>query len=185
MRYFSTEIKDLWICQPDVFEDGRGHFYEAFNRADFHKNTGLDVDFVQQNQSKSAYGTLRGMHLQMGESSQAKLIRVIQGEVLDAVVDMRRDSPTFGKSYTVLLTAENRTQLFVPRYFAHGFLVLKPETVFVYSCDNYYNKSADITLNYKDPVAKIEWPEIEGDHILSEKDTLGLEFNAVIERMYA
>jgi len=184
MRYFTTKIKDLWICQPDVFEDDRGHFFEVFNKADFMKNTGLEVDFIQHNQSMSAYGTLRGMHLQMGESSQAKLIRVIKGEVLDAVVDLRKDSPTFGQAYTVLLSAENRSQLFIPRNFAHGFLVLQPDTIFTYSCDNYYEKSAEITLNYKDQHANIDWPKMEGDYILSEKDKHGLDFKTVIDKMY-
>ncbi|MGB3774903.1 MAG: dTDP-4-dehydrorhamnose 3,5-epimerase [Leeuwenhoekiella sp.] len=184
MKYIDTGIQDLWICEPDIFKDGRGHFFEAFNKKDFKSNTGLEVDFVQQNQSKSAYGTLRGMHLQKGKDSQAKLLRVIEGEVLDAVVDLRKDSPTFGKSYTVILSAENNRQLFVPRNFAHGFLVLKPETAFVYSCDSYYQKSAELTLHYQDKKAAIEWPQIDGDQILSEKDNEGLDFEEVIAQMY-
>ena len=153
-------------------------------RNDFVEKTGMKVDFVQENQSKSAYGSLRGMHMQKGDHSQAKLLRVLQGEVFDAVVDLRKDSPTFGKSYTVLLSAENNLQLFVPRNFAHGFLVLQPETTFVYNCDNYYQKDAEVTLHYKDDKSGIDWPIIEGDHILSEKDKQGLSFEAVIANLY-
>lgn len=183
MKYIKTGITDLWLCEPDIYDDGRGYFFEAFNKKDFVQKTGINIDFVQQNQSKSTYGTLRGMHLQKGKASQAKLLRVLQGEVLDAVVDLRQDSPTFGQSYTVLLSAENKKQLFVPRNFAHGFLVLKPETIFVYSCDNYYNKSAEVTLHYRDEASAIKWPKVEGNYILSEKDEQGLDFKSVIRNI--
>lgn len=184
MKYIETGIVDLWLCEAEMYEDDRGYFFEAFNKKNFTENTGLTVDFIQQNQSKSAYGTLRGMHLQKGDSSQAKLMRVIQGEVLDVVVDLRKDSPTFGQHYTVLLSGENKRQLFVPRHFAHGFLVLQPETTFIYSCDNYYDKSAEVTLHYKDEKADIDWPEIKDDYILSAKDAQGLDFETVVERLY-
>jgi len=184
MKYIETGIADLWLCEAEMYEDDRGYFFEAFNRKNFAENTGLKLDFVQQNQSRSVYGTLRGMHLQKGDSGQAKLLRVIQGEVLDAVVDLRKDSPTFGQHYTVLLSGENKRQLFVPRYFAHGFLVLQPETTFIYSCDNYYDSSAEVTLHYKDVKAAIDWPAVNDDYILSTKDTQGLDFETVVERLY-
>ena len=184
MNYIETGIADLWLCEAEIYEDDRGYFFEAFNKKDFAENTGLTVDFVQQNQSKSAYGTLRGLHLQKGDSSQAKFMRVIQGEVLDVVVDLRKDSATFGHHYKVLLSAENNRQLFVPRHFAHGFLVLQPDTTFTYSCDTYYDKTAEVTLNYKDPQIAIDWPAIAGDYILSAKDEQGLDFKTVVEKLY-
>lgn len=184
MKYIETGIADLWLCEAEMYEDDRGYFFEAFNRKDFAENTGLTVDFVQQNQSRSAYGTLRGMHLQKGVSGQAKLLRVIQGEVLDVVVDLRKDSATFGQHYTVLLSRENNRQLFVPRHFAHGFLVLQPETTLIYSCDNYYDKAAEVTLHYKDAKTAIDWPAVRGDYILSKKDAQGLDFKTVVERLY-
>lgn len=184
MKYIETGIADLWLCEADVHEDERGYFFEAFNKRNFTENTGLDIDFVQQNQSRSSYGTLRGMHLQKGIFSQAKLLRIIQGKVLDVVVDLRKGSRTFGQHYSVMISAENSRQLFVPRHFAHGFLVLQPETVLIYSCDNYYDQSAEVTLHYKDVKAAIDWPAVTGDYILSEKDKQGLDFETAIEKMY-
>lgn len=184
MKYTETGIADLWLCEADRHEDDRGYFFEVFNKKDFAENTGLKVDFVQQNQSKSAYGTLRGMHLQEGVFSQAKLLHVIEGEVLDVVVDLRKGSSTFGQYYTVLLSGKNNRQLFVPRHFAHGFLVLQPETTIIYSCDNYYKKSAEVTLHYKDAKVAIDWPVVSGDYILSAKDKLGLDFETIVEKLY-
>ena len=183
MTFKETGFKDLWLCEPNVFKDDRGYFFEAFNKEDFRKKTGLDVDFVQQNQSCSTRGVLRGMHLQKGEYAQAKLIRVIQGRVLDAVVDLRKDSETFGQSYTVELSGENNRQLFVPRGFAHGFLVLSPEVLFVYSCDNFYAKGQELTLKYDDALAAVQWPLSQSEYILSEKDKKGLDFDSVIEAL--
>lgn len=184
MKYEDTGIPDLWLCTPDVYTDERGYFFEAFSKKDFQQHTGLTLDLVQQNQSKSAYGTLRGLHLQKGEYSQAKLMRVLQGKVLDVVVDLRKDSPTFGQHYSVILCEENQKQLFVPRGFAHGFLVMQADTVFVYSCDNYYHKNSELSLYYNDPKIDLEWPRVEGGHILSEKDREGLSFDAIIREMY-
>ncbi len=184
MIFKKTGFKDLWLCKPQVYQDGRGYFFEAFNKQEFKEGTGLDVDFVQHNQSRSSHGVLRGLHLQKGNYAQAKLIRVIRGRVLDAVTDLRRESETFGQSYTVELSAENNIQLFVPRGFAHGFLVLSPETLFVYSCDNYYDSAHELTLKHDDTRAAIPWPMSEGKYTLSEKDKQGLDFNTLIDILY-
>ncbi|MCB0540112.1 MAG: dTDP-4-dehydrorhamnose 3,5-epimerase, partial [Bacteroidetes bacterium] len=136
MKFIETPIKDLWIIEPTVFEDSRGYFFESFNKRTFKKGTGLNIDFVQDNQSKSEYGVLRGMHWQEGEHAQAKLVSVLEGAVQDIAVDLRPNSPTYGQYYSIILSAENKTQFFVPRGFAHGFLVLSETAVFSYKCDN-------------------------------------------------
>ena len=135
MEYIATELQGAFIIEPKVINDDRGYFFEAWKKEEFEKHVGK-VDFIQDNESKSSYGVLRGLHYQKGDSSQAKLVRVVKGKVLDVAVDMRRSSPTFGKYVAVELSEENKRQLFVPRGFAHGFLVLSPEAIFNYKVDN-------------------------------------------------
>ncbi len=170
MQVEATKLKDCYIIHDTVFEDSRGYFFESFNQQTFAKLTGLDVHFVQDNQSKSSKGVLRGLHFQKGEHAQAKLVRVLQGRVLDVVVDIRRDSPTFGQHVAIELTAENRLQFFVPRGFAHGFIVLEDHTVFFYKCDNFYNKTSEGGLMFNDTDLGIDWVLKGEEFILSEKD---------------
>lgn len=141
MNYIQTEIDGVWLIEPKVFSDSRGYFMESFKKEEFEKHIGK-VDFIQDNESKSSFGVLRGLHYQTGEYSQAKLVRVIKGEVLDVAVDLRQSSSTFGKYVSVLLTEDNKRQFFIPRGFAHGFLVLSEEVIFTYKVDNIYNPQA-------------------------------------------
>ncbi len=170
MKVEATQLKDCYIIHDTVFEDSRGYFFESFNQQTFEKFTGLNVSFVQDNQSKSSKGVLRGLHFQQGEHAQAKLVRVLQGKVLDVAVDIRPGSPTFGQHIAVELTAENRLQFFVPRGFAHGFIVLEDDTVFFYKCDNFYNKASEGGLMYNDADLNIDWILKEEELILSDKD---------------
>ena len=152
------------------FGDDRGYFFESFNQKLFAEKTGLDIHFVQDNQSKSDRGVLRGLHFQTGEYAQAKLVRVIKGKALDVVVDLRPESVTFGKTFSVILSEENNKQLFVPRGFAHGFSVLEDNTIFSYKCDNYYNKASEGGIMYNDKELDINWMLKQEEVILSEKD---------------
>ena len=170
MKIEKTSFKDLIICIPSVFKDERGYFYESYKEREFIEKTGISVTFVQDNQSQSTYGVLRGLHFQIGEMAQAKLVRVLEGEVLDVVVDLRKEEPTFGKSYSVVLSEANKKQLFIPRGFAHGFLVLSEKATFFYKCDNYYHKESERGLQYNDPSLQIDWQFNEKELILSEKD---------------
>lgn len=165
-----THLKDCFVIEPTVFEDARGYFFESFNRAKFLELTGLEVDFVQDNQSKSSKGVLRGLHLQTGDFAQAKLVRVLKGSVLDVCVDLRKDSDTYGQHVSVELTAANRKQFFVPKGFAHGFVVLEDDTIFSYKCDEYYNKNSEAGIAYNDPSLNIDWQLPMDSLILSEKD---------------
>ncbi len=169
MKVFKTEIDGVFIIEPVVFEDERGYFFESYNQEDL-KKQGIDYNFIQDNQSKSRYGTIRGIHFQKGEYAQAKLVRVLEGTVLDVAVDLRRGSPTFGKHVAVELSAENRRQLMIPRGFGHGFSVLSETAVFAYKCDNVYNKAAEGGLRYDDPALGIDWKIDPSKAILSEKD---------------
>lgn len=171
MKIFETEIKDVYIIEPQIFEDSRGYFFESYNQAKF-AEAGLNYNFIQDNQSKSVYGTIRGLHFQKGEFSQAKLVRVLQGAVLDVAVDLRVGSPTFGKHVAVELTAENNRQLMIPRHFAHGFSVLSETAVFAYKCDNVYNKASEGGINFNDKSLGIDWRIPEQKAILSEKDKI-------------
>ena len=171
MKIFETEIKDVYIIEPQIFEDSRGYFFESYNQAKF-AEAGLNYNFIQDNQSKSVYGTIRGLHFQKGEFSQAKLVRVLQGAVLDVAVDLRVGSPTFGKHVAVELTAENNRQLMIPRHFAHGFSVLSETAVFAYKCDNIYNKASEGGINFNDKSLGIDWRIPEEKAILSEKDKI-------------
>jgi len=170
MPFIETALAGAYIIEPRVFEDHRGYFFECYNKNSFDKETGADVTFVQDNESYSGFGTLRGLHYQAGEHAQAKLVRVIHGKVLDVAVDLREGSPTYGQHISVELTAENRKQLFVPRGFGHGFVVLSETALFAYKCDNFYNKESEGGIMYNDPKLDINWGIEEKDIVLSEKD---------------
>lgn len=165
-----TPLKDCLIIEPSVFKDERGSFFESFNHTTFKNKTGIDIDFVQDNQSISQYGTIRGLHFQTGKFAQAKLTRVAKGEVLDVVVDMRPESETYLKQFSYVLTGENNHQLFVPRGFAHGFACLSSEAIFVYKCDNYYHKASETGILLNDETLNIDWQIPKSAQIISEKD---------------
>lgn len=176
MRFTEQEIKDVWIIEPRVFTDERGYFMESYKKDSFEEYIG-EVNFIQDNESKSTRGVLRGMHYQTGEFSQAKLVRVMQGSVLDVAVDLRKSSPTFGKYLAIELTAENKKQLFIPRGFAHGFLVLSDEATFSYKVDNIYAPAYEASLLWNDPTIGIDWGIDEKELILSPKDKTGKLFS--------
>ncbi|MCH2045639.1 MAG: dTDP-4-dehydrorhamnose 3,5-epimerase [Saprospiraceae bacterium] len=171
MPFIDTNFEGLKVFEPRVFEDDRGYFYEAYNKQIFEK-AGINVEFVQDNQARSTYGVLRGLHYQIEPYTQAKLVRVTEGKVLDVVVDLREGSKTYGQSYSVELSAENKRQLFVPRGFAHGYVVLSPTAEFFYKCDNYYSKAHEGGLLYNDPQLNIDWQIDLSEGILSEKDLI-------------
>lgn len=172
MKVAETKLKDCFILQPQIFYDKRGYFIESFNADTFKKLTGLEVNFVQDNESQSSKGVLRGLHYQKGEHAQAKLVRVVKGRVLDVVVDVRPNSNTYGEHFSIELSEENKTQLFVPRGFAHGFIVLEDKTIFSYKCDNLYNKTSEGGVIYNDEDLKIDWKLPETDFIISDKDLI-------------
>ena len=169
MNIIKTEIEGLVVIEPRVFGDDRGYFFESFNEREFSEKVG-DVQFVQDNESKSRYGVLRGLHFQKGEYAQAKLVRVVSGAVLDVAVDLRPGSPTYGKHHAEVLSGENHRQMFIPRGFAHGFSVLSEEVVFQYKCDNFYCPSAEGAIAWNDPDLAIDWRIPADAIILSEKD---------------
>lgn len=170
MNYIKTDIEGLWIIEPRVFGDNRGYFFESFSLRDFEAHVG-PVAFVQDNESLSERrGVLRGLHFQKGDLAQAKLLRVVQGSVLDVAVDIRPGSPTFGRHVSVVLSGENKRQFFIPRGFAHGFLVLEDHTIFQYKCDNYYAPEAEGSYRWNDPAFAIDWGISPEEVILSEKD---------------
>lgn len=175
MEYRETKIKGVYIIEPRVLKDARGYFFESWKQQEFEEHVG-PVRFVQDNESKSSYGVLRGLHYQKGEHSQAKLVRVIKGRVLDVAVDMRRDSATFGSHVAVELSEDNKLQFFIPRGFAHGFLVLSDEAVFTYKVDNTYAPQSEASILYNDPELDIEWPIAPEDVVTSEKDLKGQAF---------
>ena len=169
MDYIKTEIEGVYVIEPKVFKDARGYFMEAWKQSEFEANIGK-INFIQDNESKSSFGVLRGLHYQKGEYSQSKLVRVIKGRVLDVAVDIRKSSPTFGQHVMVELSEENKRQFFIPRGFAHGFLVLSEEAIFTYKVDNPYAPQADAGIRWNDPELAIAWP-LEGIEVLtSEKD---------------
>jgi dTDP-4-dehydrorhamnose 3,5-epimerase len=171
MPFFPTPIADLWVFEPNVWKDDRGYFFEAFNANTF-RDAGINALFVQDNQARSTFGVLRGLHYQTGDAAQAKLVRVVEGEVLDVAVDLREDSATYGQWYSIRLSAENKKQLFVPRGFAHGYVVLSPTAEFFYKCDNFYSKAHEGGLRYDDPTLQIDWEIDLSQAILSEKDLI-------------
>ena len=170
MELQKTPLKDCFILKPNVYRDERGLFYETYNKKNFEKVTGLTVDFVQDNQSISSKGVLRGLHFQKGALAQAKLVRVVKGKVLDIVVDVRKNSETFGKSFSIILDDMEHLQLFVPRGFAHGFITLSDQSIFSYKCDNYYDKSSESGIIYNDATLALDWHLPEEEFIISEKD---------------
>ena len=176
MTIEQTSIEGLCLLHPQVFSDNRGYFFESYNRAEFER-LGLHYDFVQDNQSFSTYGTIRGLHFQKGEHAQAKLVRVLQGRVLDVAVDLRLGSPTFGKWVSVELTDENKTMFMIPRGFAHGFSVLSETAVFAYKCDNGYCRESEGGILFNDPELAIDWRVESGKEVVSAKDLLHPTFN--------
>ena len=169
MEYRETKIKGVFIIEPKVFQDARGYFMEAWKQAEFDEHVGRTV-FIQDNESKSSFGVLRGLHYQKGDASQAKLVRVIKGKVLDVAVDIRKSSPTFGQHVMVELSEENKRQFFIPRGFAHGFLVMSDEAIFTYKVDNPYAPQCDAGIRWNDPDLGIEWPIDPAQVLTSEKD---------------
>lgn len=168
MKITSTFIPDVKLIEPKIFEDSRGYFFESYNEAVFHKEIGK-INFVQDNESRSTRGTLRGLHYQLAPFAQSKLVRVVEGCVLDVAVDIRTGSPTFGMSVSVELSDENKKQFFIPRGFAHGFLVLSETAIFTYKVDNFYSKESDRGILFNDPVIGINW-NFSDEILLSEKD---------------
>lgn len=170
MNVIPTEIPEVLIVEPKVFGDARGYFFESWNKAAY-EAAGIHCNFIQDNESKSRFGVLRGLHYQAAPYTQAKLVRVISGAVLDVAVDIRKGSPTFGRHVAVELSAENKRQLFVPRGFAHGFVVLSEEVVFAYKCDNAYAPSHERGIAFDDPALGVDWRVKVDRFILSPKDT--------------
>lgn len=171
MQVTTTHIPDLKILEPRVFEDARGYFFESYNQSVFQQN-GIDLTFVQDNQSSSSYGVIRGLHYQLPPHAQTKLVRVLQGTILDVVLDIRQGSPTYGQHYAIELSAENKKQLLVPRGFAHGFSVLSERAVVLYKCDGFYNKESDAGVLYNDPSLNIDWKVTADRAIVSDKDKI-------------
>jgi len=165
-----TKLEGCIIIEPTVFKDERGYFLESYNQQSFNELTGNNVNFVQDNESVSSRGVLRGLHFQQGEHAQAKLVRVVKGKVLDIAVDIRKGSSTFGEHIAIELTGENKKQLYIPRGFAHGFVVLENHTIFSYKCDNFYNKASESGIIYNDRSLNIDWKLPEEQLIISEKD---------------
>jgi dTDP-4-dehydrorhamnose 3,5-epimerase len=172
MNFIPTKLEGCFIIEPKIFNDERGYFFESYNENTFQNAIGKPVRFVQDNQSFSSKGVLRGLHYQTGEYAQAKLVRVLQGEVLDVAVDIRPNSTTYGEYISVLLSAENQKQFFIPRGFAHGFLVLSETATFFYKCDNFYNKESEGGIIYDDISLNIDWKFPKEEFIISEKDAL-------------
>lgn len=169
MNIKETNIKGLLIIEPKIFKDERGYFFESYSARDFNKILG-DINFVQDNESKSSYGVLRGLHFQKGEYAQSKLVRVVKGKVLDVAVDIRKNSKTFGQHHSIILSEENHLQFFIPKGFAHGFAVLSDEAIFQYKCDAFYSRGNEGAIIWNDKTLNIDWLLPEKDIILSEKD---------------
>jgi len=172
MRIEQTPLQDCFIIHEKVHGDARGYFIETFNQRDFKAASGLDIEFVQDNQSKSSKGVLRGLHMQKGASAQAKLVRVLAGSVLDVAVDLRKGSPSFGQHFTIELTAENHKQFFVPAGFAHGFVVLSESATFFYKVDKFYEPGNEVGIMYNDADLNIDWKLADNELILSDKDKI-------------
>lgn len=169
MPFTTTDISGLLIFEPKVFEDSRGYFFEAYNEQLF-KQQGIDLNFVQDNQSKSSYGVIRGLHYQLNPNAQTKLVRVLTGKILDVAVDIRKDSPSFGKHFSLVLSAENKKQLLIPPGFAHGFSVLSETAIVFYKCDALYNKESEAGISFNDPALNIDWHIPPGKEVVSDKD---------------
>lgn len=178
MTIEKTFIQDLVVIIPRVFEDSRGYFFEAYNQAKFHEN-GMEYQFIQDNQSFSKRGVIRGLHLQINPFAQAKLVRVLEGEILDVAVDLRKDSPTYGQHFSVLLSAENKKQLMVPHGFAHGFSVLSETASVIYKVDQLYHKDSERGIRFDDPTLAIDWQLNADEVIVSDKDLILPSFNDI------
>ena len=172
MRLIKTKIKDLCILEPKIFNDGRGYFLETYNEKRLKILIGKKYDFVQENESESSYGVIRGLHYQLEPYSQAKMVRVISGKVYDVALDLRENSPTFGEWLGVELSSENKKQVLIPKGFAHGFSVLSETAIFAYKCDEYYHPEAERGIIYNDPALAVDWKIKEEDKVLSKKDKL-------------
>ncbi|MGR7812778.1 dTDP-4-dehydrorhamnose 3,5-epimerase [Lacinutrix undariae] len=172
MKATATKLKGCFILEPTVFKDNRGYFFESFNQDSFNKTIQQNITFIQDNESFSSKGVLRGLHYQTGVHAQAKLVRIIEGNALDVVVDIRPSSETFGEHFSIELSGENKKQLFIPRGFAHGFIVLSDTAIFSYKCDNLYNKASEGGIIYNDPKLAIDWQLPEKEFIVSEKDII-------------
>lgn len=183
MKYIETKLSGCFILEPAVFEDERGYFFESYNENRLAAILGHNPHFVQDNQSKSQFGVIRGLHMQAGEHAQAKLVRVLEGKVLDVAVDARPDSPTYGQHVAVELSAENRKQLFVPRGFLHGFSVLSAQAVFSYKCDNNYNKESEDGVHPLDQQLAIDWQIADDQMILSQKDSEAQKFDELSNKL--
>lgn len=181
MATIKTDIEGVLIIEPRVFGDERGYFFESFNEERFRAVTGLDIRFVQDNESKSRKGVLRGLHFQREPYAQAKLVRVVRGKVLDVAVDIRKGSPTLGKYVAVELSGDNHRQLFIPKGFAHGYVVLEDDTIFQYKCDEFYHPEAEGGIAWNDPEIGIDWGVAENEVILSEKDKNRPTLNEICE----
>ena len=177
MNIKETGFEGCYIIKPKVFDDDRGFFLETFNQEKFEKSICQKINFVQDNMSYSSKGVLRGLHYQKDNSSQAKLVHVLHGEVIDVIVDLRQTSKNFGKHFKIVLSAMNKKQLFIPRGFAHGFLVLSENALFSYKCDNFYNKEKETGIIFNDPTLKIDWGIAINNAVLSEKDLCLPNFN--------
>ena len=180
MNVIDTEIEGLKIIEPRIFGDARGYFFESFNERDFAEQTGIEVRFVQDNESKSRYGVVRGLHFQRPPFAQTKLVRVVKGRVLDVAVDIRKGSPTYGRHVAVELTEDNHRQLLLPKGMAHGFAVLSDEVLFQYKCDEYYHPESEGAIAWDDPTLAIDWHLPKGDVLLSEKDSHHPKFNEFV-----
>jgi dTDP-4-dehydrorhamnose 3,5-epimerase len=170
LKTIETQLKDTFIIEPTIFEDSRGFFFESFNAKIFKEKTGLDINFIQDNHSKSSKGTLRGLHFQLNPHAQSKLVRVIKGEILDVAVDIRKNSSTYGKHISIILSEKNKKQLFIPKGFAHGFIVMSDIAEVLYKTDDYYYPDLDSGVIYNDPLLNIDWKINKSSIILSEKD---------------
>lgn len=171
MPFIKTDFPGLHVFEPKVFKDSRGYFFESYNEQVFNAE-GIDIRFVQDNQAQSSFGVIRGLHYQLAPYAQTKLIRVLSGAILDVVVDLRKGSPSFGQSYSIELSAENKLQLLVPKGFAHGYSVLSDTSEVMYKCDAFYNKNAEAGIRYNDPALNINWLVPAGKEMISEKDIL-------------
>lgn len=170
MKIRETDIRGLMVIEPRVFGDARGYFMESFSERKFRELTGLDVDFVQDNESRSSYGVVRGLHMQLPPHAQAKLVRVVSGKALDVAVDLREGSPTYGRHFAIELTGENHLQVYIPKGFAHGFAALSDDVVFQYKCDEYYAPDSEAAIIWNDPDLNIDWRLPAEDVIVSDKD---------------
>ena len=176
MPFTETGIPGLLVFEPNIIRDARGYFFESFN-SKIWKEKGITSEYVQDNQAYSTRGILRGLHYQLNPNAQAKLVRVIEGEVLDVVVDLRKGSPSFGKTFSIILSAENHKQMYVPRGFAHGYCVLSSTALFFYKCDNFYSKESERGIAFNDSALNIDWKIPAGEMLLSDKDKLNKPFS--------